>query len=75
MPLYKHYTGAVLYYITSSNVWTILENIHQKVNKITEIESEIRVCIYMEPFVVIQVTRKTKQKNTRLGSFRVCIYM
>ena len=47
MQLYKHYTVALLYYITSSNVWTILENIHQKVNKVTEIESEVKVCIYM----------------------------
>ena len=39
MQLYKHYTGAVLYYITNSNVWTILKNIHQKVDKVTEIES------------------------------------
>ena len=48
MQLYKHYNGAVPHYIISSNVWTILENIHQKVNKVTEIESEVRVCIYMQ---------------------------
>ena len=61
MQPHKHYTEAVLYYITSSNVWTILENIHQKVSKVTEIESEVRVCIYMEPFLVRQVTRSKAQ--------------
>ena len=64
-------TTQELYYITSSNMWTILENIRRTVNKVTEIENEVRVCIYMEPFVVRQVTRS----KTRLGSFRVCIYM
>lgn len=66
--LYKHYAGAVLHYITSSNVCTILENIHQKVNKVTEIESDVRVCLYMESFLVRQVTRS----KTRLGSVFTC---
>ena len=61
MQLYKHYTGAVPHYNISSNVSTILENIHQKVNKVTEIESEVRVCIYMQSFFVRQVTRSKAQ--------------
>ena len=68
MQLYKHSIGAVLHYITSSNMCTALENIHQKVNKVTEIESEVRVCIYMESSLVRQVMRS----KAKLGSVFIC---
>ena len=72
MQLYKHYTGAVLYYITNSNVWTILKNIHQKVDKVTEMESARLGSIYMEPFLVRQlghaIENETKLcKNSKLA--------